>query len=71
MPNITINTCDKTPNIDALEAIQKFILRNYLSRDYQKTRAMTVKSSRVISVTENNITDKGSPCDASFTCRVR
>lgn len=65
MPKIIINSCGQTPNSDALEAIGKWMLENYLHRDYQESRVITVKSKRKIKVTELPKSNKGI-CDCNF-----
>ncbi|MCK5020625.1 MAG: hypothetical protein KAS32_26635 [Candidatus Peribacteraceae bacterium] len=52
MSKIVIDTCLKTPNYCALEAVAEWMRANYTSRDYKKSRDIVVESGRKIKVTE-------------------
>ncbi len=55
MPKIEIETCQKTPNYCALEAIAKAMRNNYTqrkSRGYQYESIIKVESGRTLKVTE-------------------
>lgn len=70
MPKIEIETCSKTPNSCALEAVQKAMLDNYTKRkirDYQHESIVKVESGRVLKVVEEPC-DQGakSPCSCRY-----
>lgn len=52
MPTISIFHDNKTSNFDCLEAIGKWMLKNYGTRNYKKTRNFRCDSGREVSVTE-------------------
>lgn len=72
MPKIEVETCSKTPNYCALEAITKAMLQNYtqrFSRNYQHESIVTVTSGRVLKVVETpyeNDESASSPCDSKY-----
>ena len=56
MAKIEIIGCPKTPNYCAIEAVQKFILDNWTSRnykDYERVKEFHVTSGRYVKVTED------------------
>lgn len=70
MTDIKINSCDKTPNYDALEAVGAWMMKNIQSRNYKESRTIKVKSGRTIKVTEIE-KDKGSSlCSCNFVVEI-
>lgn len=74
MPKIEIETCSKTPNYCALEAVAKFIRNNYtqrLHRSYQHKQLITVESGRKLFVKETPMGVNAKPtCDCKFSVSV-
>lgn len=72
MPKIEIETCSKTPNYCALEAIAMTITQNYtlrFSTPYRHESVVTVTSGRVLKVVEAPYEyDKNakSPCESKY-----
>ncbi len=71
MSKIEIETCQKTPNYCALEAIAKAMRNNYTrrkSRNYQYESIIKVESGRMLKVTEAR-TDEDSYSEALCDCK--
>lgn len=66
MPKIEIETCSKTPNFDALEAVAKTMRENYLDRTYLRERELTVSTGRKLRVVELDKNTDGI-CDCRYT----
>ena len=68
MPTITIKNCNETPNYDALEAVAKWMRRNYTERAYHESRVIKVESGRDIYVKEIKLEDLDdeSVCNCEF-----
>jgi hypothetical protein len=70
MPKIEIETCSRTPNYCALEAIARVIRNNYTqrkSRKYLHENIIKVESGRVLKVTEEPADlNAESPCSCKF-----
>lgn len=70
MPRIEIETCNKTPNYCALEAVAKSMRLNYTRRklrEYQHEQIITVESGRVLKVTETPMDVNETPtCDCKY-----
>ena len=65
MPNIVVNTCELTPNFDALEAVAKHMLTNR-KKEYLYSREIAVLSGRILIVNERHIKQDDFSCDCSF-----
>lgn len=70
MPKIEIDTCPKTPNYCALEAIARAMRNNYTqrkSRSYQHESVIKVESGRTLKVTEDPADlHAESPCSCKY-----
>ena len=66
MTNIVVNSCERTPAFDALEAVTKFILVNRRESNYLHTRDIAVMSGRIITVSERYKEQDKFGCDCSF-----
>jgi hypothetical protein len=66
MPKIIIETCNMTPNFDALEAVAKTMMANYVQRDYMKERDVRVSTGRNLRVLEHE-KPEGGPCDCRYS----
>ncbi len=71
VPKIEIETCQKTPNYCALEAVAKAMRNNYTqrkSRDYQYESVIKVESGRTLKVTEAPADSFGKEvCDCKYS----
>ena len=67
MPNIIINTCSRTSNHDAIQAVSAFMLYNWNSKpSYSYDRDVSVKSGAIIRVSEKKPENNELSCDCSF-----
>lgn len=65
MSRIVIESGGNTSNHDSLEAVTIWMFKNVSTRDYQKTRRVTVASGRRLKVTELEQETDGL-CDGKF-----
>lgn len=66
MPTIKIESCSKTPNYCALEAIAKAMRNNQLTGEYQHEQTIKVESGRVLKVTERPMDVDCPTCDCEY-----
>lgn len=69
MPEIIIHSCEKTSNIDAMQAILETMRINGKEKTWTQTRQITVDSGRLIEVVEHEHPTRKSPCSCSFDVR--
>ena len=66
MPKLIIETCERTPNVCAIEAISMFMFNS--RNGYMKEQELTVKSGRRLKVQESDFEPYcESPCSCTFT----
>ena len=67
MAIIEIYTCERTSDIDAIEAVNRHINQNVTTNDYKMEQQITTKRGLVINIKEYDMKKAGRPNFAIFS----
>lgn len=66
MPELLIKTCGSVPNYDALEAVAKYMMKNYQARTPKRTREIKTDRGYLVKVEEPEQDERKSRCSGTF-----